>query len=159
MATVSSRSLQSTATSIGAPASEPSPVEDRQVTVHIRSIADIINARHVGRALATASGFSMNGVTIITTAISEVARNIVEHAGEGRIIVRPTNGSRRQGLEIVAIDNGPGIKDIAVVLRDGYSTHRGLGMGLPGTRRLMDEFEIASVLGQGTTVTMRKRLE
>jgi serine/threonine-protein kinase RsbT len=134
-------------------------VEEQEVTVHIRSVADIIDARQAGRALATTSGFSINGVTIITTAISEVARNIIEHAGEGRIIVRPTNGSRRKGLEIVAIDDGPGIRDVATVMRDGYSTRHGLGMGLPGARRLMDEFEIVSAPGRGTTVTMRKRLE
>lgn len=129
---------------------------EREVRVRIQSSTDIVSARQQGRALAAQAGFSSSNLTIIATAISEVARNIVEYAKEGEVVLTLVNNGHRKGLQIVASDEGPGIADIATVMRDGYSTGKGLGIGLPGSRRLMDEFEITSQVGKGTTVTMRK---
>lgn len=128
------------------------------VHVRIRSSADIIAARHQGRALASLIGFSNSNLTIIATAISEIARNIVEYATEGEVTITLVNDGSRKGVKIVAADEGPGIPDVGLVMRDGYSTGHGLGIGLPGARRLMDEFEIVSELNRGTTVTMTKWL-
>lgn len=131
-------------------------VMESEVRVGIRSSVDVVMARERGRALASSVGFANSNLTIIATAISEVARNIVEYAREGELrMMRVDNGSRH-GVRIVAEDSGPGIADTAVVMRDGYSTGQGLGIGLPGSKRLMDDFEIASVVGKGTTVTMTK---
>lgn len=129
---------------------------DREVHVRIQTSADIVAARQQGRALASQAGFSHSNLTIIATAISEVARNIVEYAKEGEVIITLINDASKKGVEIVAADQGPGIADVSTVMRDGYSTGKGLGIGLPGARRLMDEFEIASEIGKGTTVTMKK---
>ena len=106
--------------------------------------------------MASALGFPNTTLTIMTAAISEVARNIVEHAKEGEISITPIGRGPVQGLQIVARDRGPGIVDLDTAMRDGYSTNRSLGIGLPGARRLMDQFEISSVVGQGTTITMTK---
>ena len=113
-------------------------------------------ARQQGRALAHQAGFNGSELTVIPTAISEVARNIVEHATSGEIILRIVSDPPHPGLVVVARDDGPGIPDISLALQDGYSTGKGLGLGLPGSRRLMDEFEIFSKVGVGTTVTMKK---
>ena len=129
---------------------------DSQVHVRIQNSADIVAARQQGRALASQAGFSHSNLTIIATAISEVARNIVEYAKEGEVIITLISDTTKKGVEIVASDQGPGIADITTVMRDGYSTGKGLGIGLPGARRLMDEFAIASAIGTGTTVTMKK---
>lgn len=129
-----------------------------EVRVRIQSSADIIVARHQGRALASLVGFSNSNLTIIATAISEVARNIVEYAKEGEVTIALINDGNRKGVKIVASDQGPGIADVGLVMRDGYSTGQGLGIGLPGARRLMDEFEIVSEINRGTTVTMTKWL-
>lgn len=129
---------------------------DSEVHVRIQTSADIVAARQQGRALASQAGFSHSNLTIIATAISEVARNIVEYAKEGEVIITLINDASKKGVEIVAADEGPGIADVSTVMRDGYSTGKGLGIGLPGARRLMDEFEIASEIGKGTTVTMKK---
>jgi serine/threonine-protein kinase RsbT len=129
---------------------------DTQVQVRIQNSADIVAARQQGRALAAQAGFSHSNLTIIATAISEVARNIVEYAKEGELIITLINDATKKGVEIVASDSGPGIADIATVMRDGFSTGKGLGIGLPGARRLMDEFAIASTVGNGTVVTMKK---
>jgi serine/threonine-protein kinase RsbT len=129
---------------------------DCHVQVHIQNSADIVAARQQGRALASQAGFSHSNLTIIATAISEVARNIVEYAKEGNVVITLINDANKRGVEIVASDAGPGIADIANVMRDGFSTGKGLGIGLPGARRLMDEFAIASTVGSGTTITMKK---
>jgi serine/threonine-protein kinase RsbT len=129
---------------------------DSEVRVRIQTSADIVAARQQGRALASQAGFSHSNLTIIATAISEVARNIVEYAKEGEVIITLINDASKKGVEIIAADQGPGIADVSTVMRDGYSTGKGLGIGLPGARRLMDEFEIASEIGKGTTVTMKK---
>jgi serine/threonine-protein kinase RsbT len=127
--------------------------------VPITSDKDIVTARQQGRTVALEAGFSLSEATLIATAISELARNIVSYANQGSIRLKPTNGSSgMRGLTIIASDSGPGIADIAQALRDGYSSSGGLGLGLPGVRRLMDEFDIASHLGSGTTVTVTKWL-
>jgi serine/threonine-protein kinase RsbT len=118
--------------------------------------ADIVTARQLGRELAMQVGFSGSDLTLIATAISEVARNIVSYAQMGEIVVASATRDGRSGLLVIAHDRGPGIADIEQAMRDGFSTGRSLGLGLPGARRLMDEFEIESELGKGTTVTMRK---
>jgi serine/threonine-protein kinase RsbT len=127
-----------------------------EIRVPIRSDADIVTARQQGRALAREVGFASSDQTVIATAISELGRNILKYAGNGEILLRPTNTSSRRGLLVVARDEGPGIPDVALALQDGYSTSNGLGLGLPGTRRLMDEFAIDSEVGRGTTVTAQK---
>jgi len=106
--------------------------------------------------MAQTLGFSTTTLTIIATAISEVARNIVEYAKEGEISIAPVGNGVIRGVQIVARDHGPGIADLETAMRDGYSTSKSLGMGLPGARRLMDQFEIASARGEGTTITMTK---
>ena len=96
-------------------------------------------------------------MTLIATAISELARNIVQYARQGEIVLSAVEGSRR-GIQIVARDHGPGISDLELAMRDGYSTGGSLGLGLPGARRLMDEFAIDSEVGKGTTISMKKWL-
>ncbi|HEX4542402.1 MAG TPA: anti-sigma regulatory factor [Candidatus Acidoferrum sp.] len=122
----------------------------------INSDQDIVVARQKGRALATELGFSSGDATLVATAISELARNIVSYARKGQISLQIVNGEDRQGLSIIASDNGPGIPDVRQALRDGFSTSGSLGLGLPGVRRLMDEFQITSVPGRGTTVAVKK---
>lgn len=124
--------------------------------VRIASDADIVTARQKGRELAGELGFVGSDLTIIATAISEVARNIVEYAACGEIILDVARQGGKQGILIVAEDDGPGIADVQMAMQDGFTTAKGLGLGLPGARRLMDEFEISSRMGTGTTVTMRK---
>ncbi len=127
-----------------------------EIAVPITSDADILTARQLGRQVAARTGFGEGDQTVIAAAISEVARNIVRYATRGEILLRPINHGSRRGLLVVARDQGPGIPDLTLAMQDGYSTGNGFGVGLPGTRRLMDEFEIASEPGRGTTVTMRK---
>lgn len=127
-----------------------------EVLIPIESPADIIAARQKGRELAEQVGFSNSDLAVIATAISEVARNILEHASTGEVTIAPLKNGHRQGLKIVATDKGPGIADVRTVMQDGYSTGNGLGIGLPGTKRLMDRFEISSQPGKGTTVIMKK---
>lgn len=122
----------------------------------INSDQDIVTARQKGRALAADLGFSATDSILIATAISELARNIVSYARAGEITLKTVYGSSRQGIMVVASDEGPGIPDVAQAMRDGFSTSGSLGLGLPGVRRLMDEFQIASQLGRGTTVTVKK---
>jgi serine/threonine-protein kinase RsbT len=129
------------------------------ILVAIRSDPDIVSARQQGRALASTIGFTATDATLIATAISELARNIVSYAGQGEVILRAVEASNRKGIMICARDSGPGIRSIDDVLRDGYSTSGGLGLGLPGVRRLMDEFAIESELRRGTVVTVRKWLK
>jgi RNA polymerase sigma factor (sigma-70 family) len=118
--------------------------------------ADVVTARGKGREIASRAGFTSTDLTLIATAISEIARNIVKFAHRGEIVMRAVEESGRSGITVVARDAGPGILDISEALRDGFSTYQGLGLGLPGARRLMDEFEIVSEVGKGTTVTMAK---
>jgi serine/threonine-protein kinase RsbT len=124
--------------------------------VAIASEEDMVKARAEGRALAAQLGFSRTDATLVATAISEVARNIVVHAGQGEIVIRPVYDSHRHGIVVVARDTGPGIPDLEAAMRDGYGSSGGLGLGLPGAKRLMDEFHLDSHRGAGTTVTMKK---
>lgn len=127
-----------------------------EVRIPIRSDADVVTARKQGRELAAQAGFSATELTIIATAISEIARNIVMFAERGEITVSLVGENSRQGVTVVARDAGPGIPDLERALQDGYSGYGGLGLGLPGSRRLMDEFEVTSEVDRGTTVTMTK---
>jgi len=127
-----------------------------ELRVAIETDTDIVLARQQGRALAARLAFSPSDLTVIAAAISEIARNIVEYATRGEITLTLVEKGDRQGICVVAHDQGPGIPDIPLALEDGYSTSGSLGLGLPGARRLMDEFEIQSANGKGTTVTMRK---
>jgi len=127
-------------------------------TLLIHSDLDIVSARVEGRDLAKALGFGTIDQARIATAISELARNIVLYAGEGTVTIRIVEQGNRRGVEVVCEDHGPGIEDVSLVMQDGYSTSRGLGMGLPGAKRLMDEFEIQSRVGLGTKVVARKWL-
>jgi serine/threonine-protein kinase RsbT len=124
--------------------------------VAINSDQDIVIARQKGRAMAAELGFSSGDATLIATAISELARNIVSYARKGSITLKSIQGSSRVGILVLAEDDGPGILDIRQALRDGFSTSGSLGLGLPGVRRLMDDFEITSQPGQGTTVVVKK---
>lgn len=127
-----------------------------EVRVPVSSEADIVAARHEGRNVAQGLGFSSVELTLIATAISEMARNIAVYAGSGEIVLDTVRDGGRSGIRVVARDEGPGIPDVEKALQDGYSTARSLGLGLPGAKRLMDEFEIDSRVGEGTTVTMKK---
>jgi serine/threonine-protein kinase RsbT len=130
-----------------------------ETQIRIASDKDVVTARQQGRAVALQTGFSVSEATLIATAISELARNIVSYADQGSVTLRPVHGvNGTVGLTIIASDTGPGIIDVAQALRDGYSSSGGLGLGLPGVRRLMDEFDISSRPGVGTTVTVTKWL-
>ena len=132
---------------------------DTETQTEINSATDIVTARQRGRTLAIELGFNGADVTLIAAAISEVARNIVDHAKKGEIVMScinaAINGGKR-GIQIIARDQGPGIRDVAQAMQYGYSTRKGLGVGLPGAKWLMDEFDIASEVGRGTTITMKK---
>ncbi len=128
---------------------------DSEVRVPIKDAPDVVLARKQARELASRLGFSRTDQTILATAVSEIARNIVRFAGTGEALIEMLD-EPRPGLRVTASDTGPGIADIDRALTDGYSTYNGLGMGLPGARRLMDEFTLVSELGRGTTVTMTK---
>ena len=133
-------------------------MENNAARVAINSAADIVTARQKGRALALELGFDGSDLTLIATAISEVARNIVTHAKNGEVMLAPAMHGSKRGILVVARDEGPGIKDVAKAMQYGYSTNKGLGVGLPGAKWLMDEFDIDTQAGQGTTVTMKKWL-
>jgi serine/threonine-protein kinase RsbT len=139
-----------------APVSATSPSPPDAVRISISSDVDIVKARQAGRRVAEDIGFVFTELALIATAISELARNIVRYARSGEIAIRPITNSARWGIQIIAQDHGPGIRDIEQALQIGFSTAGGLGLGLPGVRRLMDEFDIQSDLGQGTTVRITK---
>jgi len=127
-----------------------------EVRVRVASDADTVLARQAGRDAALRLGFSRTDATFVATAISEIARNITVHAGEGEITVAGLSEDGRHGLIVTARDEGPGIADVPAVLRDDYSSELGLGMGLWGATRLMDKIDVSSEPGKGTTVTMKK---
>jgi serine/threonine-protein kinase RsbT len=126
------------------------------MVIAVKVSNDIVTARQAGRELAAKLGFSLTDITMISTAISEVARNITSYAGTGEIRIVVADRDGRRALVIQAEDRGPGIPDITRALEDGYSTGRGLGLGLPGAKRLMDRLNIDSAPGQGTLVEMWK---
>jgi serine/threonine-protein kinase RsbT len=127
-----------------------------EIRVVIAGDADLVTARAEARAMAERLGFPRPDPTLIATAISEIARNIVVHSGSGEIVLKPFEDASRYGLVVIATDQGPGIRDVDAALQDDYSGRGGLGLGLPGARRLMDEFEVVSDAETGTTVTMKK---
>ena len=127
-----------------------------EIRVRITSDLDIVIARQKGRELANHLGFGSSDLAIIATAISELARNIVLYASRGEVILKSTQENDTSGIIVVAADQGSGIVNVAEAMHDGYSTSGSLGLGLPGVRRLMDEFEIVSKVGCGTTVTAKK---
>jgi len=124
--------------------------------IPVASVSDIVTARLQGRELAERLGFTKGEATLIATAISELARNIVQYAGHGDIMLRVAANRTHAGIVVVARDRGPGIVDPDLALRPGFSTSGGLGLGLPGVRRIMDEFQITSNPRDGTTVTVTK---
>lgn len=130
--------------------------DTEEVEIPIATDADIVRARQLGRSLASQAGCAPSDLTEVATAISEIARNIVSHAHDGQIAMQVVNRLGRRGLRIVATDRGPGIADVDRAMEDGFSTGHGLGLGLPGARRLMDEFSISSKPGSGTTVVLHK---
>jgi serine/threonine-protein kinase RsbT len=135
---------------------EHNPDVDAEYRVPVASVNDIVTARLQGRALAERLGFSPGEATLVATAISELARNIVQYAGNGDIELRSAVNGTRHGIVVVARDRGPGIADLKLAVRSGYSTSGGLGLGLPGVRRIVDDFQIVSNRDDGTTVTVTK---
>ncbi len=131
---------------------------DDAVRVAVKADADIVSARQAARDVAAKVGFVGTDLTVVATAVSEISRNIVRFADSGEVLIEQIDDPR-VGLRVVARDCGPGMADVEEALADGYSTYQGLGLGLPGARRLMDEFNIVSEPGRGTTVTMTKWLE
>jgi serine/threonine-protein kinase RsbT len=127
-----------------------------ELRIPVTADVDVVNARQKGRELAAQAGFSSGDQTVIAAAISEIARNILNYAKRGEVLLSVVTNGDRQGVIVVARDQGPGIPDVQRALEDGYSTSGGLGLGLPGARRLMDDFDVTSSVGQGTTVTMKK---
>lgn len=128
-------------------------------TFSIKSDKDLIEIRDFGRSLAGQIGFSGNDQTLISTALSEICRNVLEYAGSGEVTIEADRELKPSAIKIVVSDTGPGIENIELALKEGYSTGRGLGIGLPGSKRIMDEFNIESEIGKGTTVNMSKRLD
>jgi serine/threonine-protein kinase RsbT len=130
----------------------------REWTVLVTSEEDIISSRQQARDAAKTLGFGLVDQSRITTAVSELTRNVMRYAigGQGEVVIRELQDGDNTGIEVVVRDDGPGIPDIEQAMRDGFTTGGGLGMGLPGTRRLMDNMHIDSAPGRGTTVTIRK---
>jgi serine/threonine-protein kinase RsbT len=126
---------------------------DSETRVQIEDESGILQARKEARALATDLGFDATSQTLIATAISELARNILKYARRGEIRLQPVSRNGARGITVVAADEGPGIADLDQAMSDGFSTGQGLGLGLPGTKRLMDDFDLISEVGKGTVVT------
>jgi serine/threonine-protein kinase RsbT len=124
--------------------------------IPIREEADVAVARQRARELARREGLRESAVEALATAISEIARNILVHAGAGEIRLGVMRDRGRSKVVVMARDDGPGIADVDLAMRDGYSSAKGLGLGLPSARRLVDEFELIASPGQGTTVIMKK---
>lgn len=127
-----------------------------EIRIAVSADPDIVTARHAARNVAGEAGFPSTELTVLATAVSEIARNIVRFAGSGEVVVEAIEDQHRRGVRIIARDAGPGILDLERAMHDGYSTSKGLGIGLPGAKRLMDEFEVVTKPGRGTTVTMTK---
>jgi serine/threonine-protein kinase RsbT len=127
-----------------------------EIRVAILTDSDVVTARQQARTLGASLGFSSTDLTLLATAISEVARNITTYAGTGVVTLRTVREREREGIEVVASDEGPGIENVELAMQDGYSTGNGLGLGLPGTRRLVDDFELDTRPGVGTTVRLVK---
>lgn len=129
---------------------------ETQGEVKIRLESDIVAVRKTVRSITTQIGFGITDVTRVVTAASELARNIVLYAGSGVMQWHVLTSNDGIGIELSFVDHGPGISSVQLAMQEGYTTSGGLGMGLPGSKRLMDELEIKSRLGEGTTVMVRK---
>jgi serine/threonine-protein kinase RsbT len=129
-----------------------------EISIPIERESDIVTARQKGRELCAELGFSNTDRTLVATAISEVARNIVRYAERGEVVLSRGEQNGRSGIIVIARDQGPGIAEPELAMRDGFSTGKSLGLGLPGAKRLMDEFQLVSAPNAGTTVTMKKWL-
>ena len=127
-----------------------------EAVIPINSDIDVVAARQKGRELAAELGFASTDLTLLATAISELARNIVRYAKHGEILITSVQSGERVGITVVARDKGPGIANISLAMQDGFSTSGGLGLGLPGVKRLMDEFHLTSNTNDGTKVTIKK---
>ena len=125
-------------------------------TMPIRTSEDVVRVRQVARELAIAQGLSLVDQTKIVTAASELARNTLDHGGGGTVRLEAVNSETRRGLRLTFEDQGPGIPDIDLALKDGYTTGGGLGLGLSGAKRLSNEFEIFSRVGEGTRVMIAR---
>jgi serine/threonine-protein kinase RsbT len=132
------------------------PPERLEERIAIESDSDVVVARQRARELAAELELSTTDQTLLATAISEVARNITTYATRGEVLLSVVRTGDREGIRVVARDNGPGIDDVELALQDGYTSGGGLGLGLPGARRLVDEFDIESSPSEGTTVTLVK---
>jgi len=126
----------------------------RDDRIGVRTVDDIIKARQLVRDSAIAQGLSLVDQTKLVTAASEIARNTLVHGGGGYMRLETLNDGTRRGIRLTFSDQGPGIADIALAMKDGYSTAGGLGLGLGGTKRLVNEFDLESEPGKGTTVTI-----
>jgi serine/threonine-protein kinase RsbT len=129
---------------------------ENEGSVRITSEGDLITARKAARSLATKLGFGITDVTRIVTATSELARNIISYAGSGIMKWKSLDTGTNVGVELVFEDQGPGITNVELAMQEGFSTSNGLGLGLSGSKRLMDQMEILSEVGKGTTVIVRK---
>lgn len=132
-------------------------IDDRvEIRVRMRDESDVVIARQRAFELASQQGCTVPGATALATAVSEVSRNVVVHAGGGEVILTTAVRDGRRGVVVTAVDTGPGIREIAEAMRDGFSTRGSLGFGLAGAKRLVDEFEIESAVGAGTRITLRQ---
>jgi serine/threonine-protein kinase RsbT len=128
--------------------------DEHESVIPIESDADVVTARQQARAMASELELTSTDQTLLATAISEVARNITTYAARGEVVLSVVQNDKRRGIQVVARDDGPGIENVELALQDGYTSGGGLGLGLPGARRLVDEFAIETARGQGTKVTM-----
>lgn len=131
-------------------------LEKQYIHVRVETDTDLVAARHAGRMLAESAGFTSSELTLIATAISELARNIIEYATFGEIALEIVENRSKRGIRILARDSGPGIADTEKAVRGGYSTSGGLGLGLVGVKHIMDEFDLQSSVGAGTQVSVTK---
>jgi serine/threonine-protein kinase RsbT len=137
------------------PGMKPARVQS-EALVSVENETDVIDVRDRGRALAAGVGLSPTESASVAAAVSELVRNLVAYATRGEVILRAIESPRGRGIEVMVIDEGPGIADVGLALQERFSTSGGLGLGLPGVRRLMDELWIGSRLGKGTTIAIRK---
>lgn len=131
-------------------------MKDDPLALRVACEADVAHVRFRACELAQRQGLSPSAISELGTAVSEIARNIFDHAGDGTVDISSVRSGRRVGVRIVARDSGPGIESVELAMKDGYSTGAGLGIGLPSARRLVDELELTSSVGKGTTVTLVK---
>ena len=137
------------------PGETPVPIESSE-TMPLRNSDDVVRVRQAVRARAVGATFSLVDQTKIVTAASEIARNTVDYGGGGELRIEVLRDGQRRGVRLTFTDQGPGIPDLTLALKDGYTTGGGLGLGLSGAKRLSNEFDIVSAPGQGTKVTLAR---